>query len=187
MTLEQQPSESKSNDGKKQQEQAPKLKADLTHLFSYNITLRPQFEVIGPTPDGLRINVYVSGGEARGPKLRGTFLPVGGDWFLIRPDGIAITNVRCTLQTDDGALIYVTHLGMSDLGAGAYEKAMKGEPIPPGSAITSTPNFQTAHPAYQWMHRAQFLMVGQAFFEVPEVRCEVYQVQGRPVDQGCGR
>jgi hypothetical protein len=159
------------------QAEAAKIKFQLTRLFSYNITLATPFEPIGPTPDGLRINVYVTGGEARGAKIRGKFRPVGGDWFLIRPDGVALTNVRCTLETNDGALIYVTHMGISDLGVGAYEKALRGEAIPAGAGIRSTPIFQTAHPAYQWLHRSHFLMVGQAFFEVPEVRCEVYVVE----------
>lgn len=149
----------------------------LNHLYSYNITLNPQFEVIGPTPDGLRINVYVTGGEARGPRLNGKLRAAGGDWFIIRPDGVALTNVRTTLETDDGALIYVVQKGISDLGAGAYEKTLRGEPIAAGSKIHTTPIFSTAHPKYQWLNRVHCLMVGQAFFEVPEVRCDVYTVE----------
>jgi hypothetical protein len=153
------------------------LEYRLNHLYSYNITLQPQFEVIGPTPDGLRINVYVTGGQARGPKITGKVRPVGGDWFLIRPDGVALTNVRTTLETDDGALIYVVQKGIADLGVDAYEKTLRGEPITPGSQIRTTPVFSTAHPKYQWLHRVHSLMVGQAFFEVPEVRCDVYTVE----------
>jgi hypothetical protein len=42
----------------------------LDHLYSYNATLQIPFEVIGPTPEGIRLNAYVTGGEARGPEDR---------------------------------------------------------------------------------------------------------------------
>ena len=43
----------------------------LDHLYSYNATLQIPFEVIGPTPEGIRLNAYVTGGEARGRKSPG--------------------------------------------------------------------------------------------------------------------
>ena len=32
----------------------------LEHIFSYNATLDPKYELIGPTPEGLKINIYVT-------------------------------------------------------------------------------------------------------------------------------
>ena len=39
--------------------------------------------------------------------MRGTVLPGGADWQLIRHDGVAELDARYTLQTDDGAAIHV--------------------------------------------------------------------------------
>ena len=67
---------------------------ELEHICSYKAGLNPEFEVIGPTPEGLRVNLYITGGEVTGPKLQGQVLPVGADWLTIRPDGVALLNVR---------------------------------------------------------------------------------------------
>jgi Protein of unknown function (DUF3237) len=52
----------------------------LEHLFSYRAMLGAP-EIIGPVPEGIRVNFYVTGGTIDGPRLHGTILPVGGDWL----------------------------------------------------------------------------------------------------------
>jgi len=42
----------------------------LEHIMSYTATLTEP-EVIGPLPEGLRVNFYVTGGEVVGPKVSG--------------------------------------------------------------------------------------------------------------------
>lgn len=78
---------------------------ELQHLFTYTADLRLPPEVVGPIPEGVRATAYVLGGEISGPRLRGKVLPVGGDWLLLRTDGIGLVDVRLTLQTHDDALI----------------------------------------------------------------------------------
>jgi hypothetical protein len=67
---------------------------------------------IGVTPRGTRRFYPVTGGSFEGPRLRGEVLPDGGDWLLLRPDGVLEQDVRITLKTDDGAFIYVRYAGM---------------------------------------------------------------------------
>jgi Protein of unknown function (DUF3237) len=98
----------------------------LEHIMSYNATLAEP-EVIGPLADGLRLNVYVTGGEITGPKVLGKVRPVGADWLTIRRDGIGILDVRATMETNDGALIYVTLDGTLDLGEDGYEQFLQGK------------------------------------------------------------
>ena len=43
---------------------------------------------IGDTPHGQRLIVPVNGGTFEGPRLKGKVLPGGGDWLLVRPDGV---------------------------------------------------------------------------------------------------
>ena len=51
-----------------------------------------------PRGSGLwrRANFYASGGEVTGPKVHGKLHPVGGDWLVVRADGVAILDVRTT-------------------------------------------------------------------------------------------
>src|SRR5271157_1340751 len=72
----------------------------LEHLFSYVVSVeKPQ--MIGHLPEGIRAIFYVTKGEITGPKLRGRFLPGGGDWLTVRTDGVGILDVRATLERDD--------------------------------------------------------------------------------------
>ena len=68
----------------------------LEHICSIKVTLQNPPEVIGPTPDGLRLNIYITGGEVQGPCLSGKVLPVGADWLTIRSDGVGILDIRAT-------------------------------------------------------------------------------------------
>jgi hypothetical protein len=44
--------------------------------------------------------------------MRGRLRPVGGDWLLIRTDGVGVLDVRATLELDNGAMIYTTYGGL---------------------------------------------------------------------------
>ncbi len=145
----------------------------LEHICSYMARLDPVPEVIGPVPEGLRTNWYVTGGEVSGPRLRGIVRPVGGDWFILRTDGVGVLDVRATIETHDGALLYVAYSGVADLGEGGYERFLRGEAsgvVP----LRCAPRFQTAHPAYLWINRLQCLSIGQADLERAEVSYDVY-------------
>jgi hypothetical protein len=154
----------------------PQLSYALEYLFSYEATLQPP-EVIGPVPEGIRVNAYVTGGQVWGPRLRGTVRPVGADWITIGRDGVARLDVRITLEAEDGALLYVTYTGVLDLGEDGYEGFLRGElpadPLP----IRTAPRVQTAHPAYQWLQRIQCIGVGESLASQGRVRFDVYAVR----------
>src|SRR6185312_9185157 len=75
-------------------------------LFEITVTMEPP-QVVGPTPNGDRRVRLITGGSFAGPKLQGEVLPGGGDWLLLRPDGARTLDVRLTLRTEEGQLIYV--------------------------------------------------------------------------------
>ena len=89
----------------------------LEHIMSYNAKLGEP-ELIGPGPEGLRVNVYVTEGQVTGPRVSGKLRPVGGDWLTIRRDGIGILDVRVTIETNDKALIYAAYSGTRSWYAG---------------------------------------------------------------------
>ena len=150
----------------------------MDHLCSYTATLRQPFEVLGETPAGLRLNAYVTGGEVSGPRLRGRLLPVGGDWLTVRRDGVGILDVRATIETHDGALIYVEYQGVLELGADGYQRMLSGTP-PLQAPIQAAPRLLTAHADYLWVNRLQCLNVGMADFATSSVSYDVYAVRSR--------
>ena len=83
--------------------------------------------------------------------------------------------MRTTLETHDGALIYVTHKGIWDLGEKGYENVLRGNTLPDGLHIRTTPTFHTSHPAYQWLP-SDALPDDWAGISEAEVRCDVYAV-----------
>jgi len=52
-------------------------------IYSYTGHLINPHEMIGPVPEGIRVNFHSAGGEFVGPKMRGTVRSVGGDWVTV--------------------------------------------------------------------------------------------------------
>jgi len=152
-------------------------KYEMEYVMSYVAKLdKPQ--VIGPVAEGLRLNFNVAEGTVDGPKIKGKFIPLGADWLTVRTDGIAVLDVRATIQTDDDALIYLYYKGIIDLGPNGYTDFMEGASFPPeGIDIRTNPWFQTAHPNYKWLTRGFFVEVGKVFLDKGEVSYDIYQVK----------
>jgi hypothetical protein len=150
---------------------------EMEYVTSYIATLSEP-EVIGPVAEGLRLNIYVTGGTVDGPKMKGKILPVGADWLTIRTDGVGVLDVRQTVLTDDGALVYIYYKGITDLGPDGYKNFLEGAPPPPeGIVLRTNPWFQTVHPNYLWMTRGLFVEVGKAYLDRGEVCYDIYHVK----------
>jgi hypothetical protein len=148
----------------------------MEHIFSYTATLQSPPEAIGPTPEGLRLNIYITGGEVTGPRLQGRILPVGADWLTIRPDGVGILDVRATVETDDGALIYTNYQGVGDAGEDGYQRFLEGNP-PSRIPLRVVPRHLTSHPDYLWLNRLQCVNIGEADLENWVVSYDVYALR----------
>ena len=152
------------------------FKYEMEHICSYTVTLENPPEVIGPLPEGLRLNIYVTGGEITGPKLRGKVRPVGADWLTIRTDGVGILDVRATIETHDGALIYIAYQGVGDLGEDGHAKFLSGN-LPKVVQLRTAPRLYSAHPDYAWVNRLQFVNVGEVNFETFTVAYDMYALR----------
>ena len=122
-------------------------------LCRIEVTLDPPRE-LGETPLGRRRIIGISGGKVSGPRLSGRVLPGGADWQLIRPDGVTVLDARYTLETSDGALIYVRNRGYRHGPKEAMERLARGEEVDPALIYTrTTPWFETAASQYAWLNR----------------------------------
>ena len=122
-------------------------------LCRLEVTLEPVRE-LGDTPLGRRRIIGITGGSFAGPRLSGRILPGGADWQVIRRDGVACLDARYTLQTGDGALIYVNNKGYRHGPAAVIERLARGEEVDPALYyMRATPWFETSAERYAWLNR----------------------------------
>jgi len=109
---------------------------------------------IGAGPHGTRVTAPITEGHFQGPRLRGRVLPGGGDWTLLRADGVLELDLRVTLETDDGALIHMTSQGLRHGPADVIAALARGESVDPSSYYFRTlPRFETGNPKYDFLNR----------------------------------
>jgi hypothetical protein len=130
-------------------------------LMTVRITAAPP-QKLGTVPHGTRIIVPVTGGDFEGPRLRGKILPGGGDWLLLRADGVLELDLRITLETDDHALIYMTFQGLRHGPADAIAALGRGEVVDPARYYFRTvPRFETSAETYAFLNRIITVGVGE--------------------------
>jgi hypothetical protein len=131
-------------------------------LFQLTLNV-PKIEDLGVTPYGVRKIATVAGGRFEGERMRGTVLtPPGGDWLLLRSDGVLCLDVRLTLQTDDGDLIYMAYKGMRHGPKDVMDRLNKGEAVDPALYyFRAVPVFETSSVKYSWLNRAVFVAIGR--------------------------
>ena len=148
-------------------------------LGAFTVKLISPPESFGPGPDGVRITYHIESGEIHGPKLNGKVR--GGDWMVLRHDGVGVAESRVTYEMHDGALILSRYYGIMDLGPDGYQRALRNEfePAPP---LVLAPQFNTSHPDWLWLNRLQCLAVGRADMPALVVRLDIYAVRaGQPL------
>ena len=125
----------------------------LDFLMQVLVTLDPALEV-GDTSAGIRRVINITGGTVTGPKLAGNVLPGGADWQIVRTDGVAVLEARYTLQTDDGALIYVQNRGLRHGPPEVLAAVARGDVVDPASYYMRTnPIFETGDERYRWLNK----------------------------------
>lgn len=94
--------------------------------------------------------VPLVGGTFTGPELNGSLLPGGSESWQVLPDGTASAEIRYTLQTDCGALLYVRSNGASQ---------MHGETDEP--LLRATTHIETAAPYLDWLNKSVFVTIAR--------------------------
>lgn len=147
----------------------------LEALFSAEILLAPAQEV-GAVPQGRRRIIPIVGGTFAGARLAGRVLPGGADWQIVRADGVADLDARYTLETADGALIYVRNHGYRHGPPEVIERLARGEALDPALYyMRTTPWLETGDARYAWLNRLVCVATGAR--RASSVALEVYAVQ----------
>jgi uncharacterized protein DUF3237 len=131
-------------------------------LMTVRLTAAPP-QKLGVVPHGTRSIVPVTGGDFEGARLRGKVLPGGGDWLLLRADGVLELDLRITLETDDHALIYMTFQGLRHGPPDVIAALGRAEVVDPAKYYFRTlPRFETSAETYAFLNRIVAVGVGEA-------------------------
>jgi Protein of unknown function (DUF3237) len=115
---------------------------------------------VGAAPHGTRTIAPVTGGMFAGERLRGKVLG-GADRLLLRGDGVLELDLYLTLETDDGASIYMTSFGLRHGPAEVIAAIGRGETVDPASYyFRTTPRFECAAPRYEFLNRLLAVATG---------------------------
>ena len=147
----------------------------LRSLLKAEIALAPPQE-LGDTPHGRRRIIGITGGRFSGERLSGRVLPGGADWQLVRADGVADLDARYTLETADGALIYVRNRGYRHGPVEVLARLSRGENVDPALYyMRTTPSFETGDARYAWLNRIVCVATGAR--RPAAVELEVFEIQ----------
>jgi hypothetical protein len=133
----------------------------IRHVYHLEATLGEPLDV-GEVIGGRRRVIPLTGGQFTGPELRGLLLSgTSADWQLVRPDGTAIGDIRYTLQTDDGALLYVCARSIRHGDAGVLARLARGDEVDAGEyTFRAAVQIETSATDLAWLNKGVFISVG---------------------------
>ncbi|WP_423736736.1 DUF3237 domain-containing protein [Chitinophaga caseinilytica] len=146
-------------------------------IFDFELELSAP-QMVGKVLPGTRVIYPVNGGTVKG-KVNGKVLPGGGEWGIVADSLTFKMDVRATIQTDDGALIYIAYKGylFADAKTNAVIGAGKGHTLSPSDYyFRSTPVFETSSPKYAWLNRTVAIGVGR-LSGVGKVAYRIYAIK----------
>jgi uncharacterized protein DUF3237 len=122
----------------------------------YLMTLYAPLDPPQPIDASLLVYNVRDGGWVKGSKVNGTLLAPAADWLRVMPGGSLRLDVRATVKTDDGALIYITYNGVISQSKEASDRFTKGDLLTSKDVYFITaPTMQTASEKYAWLNHVQ--------------------------------
>jgi muconolactone delta-isomerase len=111
----------------------------------------------GPQISGTQI----SGTQISGTQISGTLVPgASADWQTVLPDGTALGDIRYTLLTNGGDLLYVQSRGVRHGPAEVLARLGRGEDVDPSEyTFRAATQIETAAPELDWLNKGVFISV----------------------------
>jgi Protein of unknown function (DUF3237) len=133
----------------------------LTRVYRLEATIGEPLD-LGEIAEGRRRIVPLTGGTFTGPELKGTLLPgSSADWQIVMPDGTALGDIRYTLQSGNGDLLYVQSRGVRHGSADVLERLTRGDDVDASEyTFRTATQIETAAPALDWLNKGVFISVG---------------------------
>jgi hypothetical protein len=117
---------------------------------------------LGQTARGHRRIVPLTGGTFTGPALNGRLVPgASADWQTVLPDGTALGDIRYTLETDGGDLLYVQARSVRHGSPDVLARLGRDEDVDPSEyTFRTSTQIETASPNLDWLNKGVFVSVG---------------------------
>jgi hypothetical protein len=133
----------------------------LTQVYRLEATVAEPLD-LGDVVQGHRRIVALTGGTFSGPELNGTLLAgTSADWQIVLPDGTALGDIRYTLQTDGGDLLYVQSRGVRHGSAEVLARLGRGEEVDASEyTFRTSTQIETAALELDWLNKGVFISVG---------------------------
>jgi len=133
----------------------------LTRVYRLEATLAQPLD-LGNVAQGHRRIVPQTGGTFTGPELNGKLVAsASADWQIVLPDGTALGDIRYTLQTDAGELLYVQSQGVRHGNAEVLARLARGEDVDASEyTFRTSTRIETAAPRLDWLNKGIFISVG---------------------------
>jgi hypothetical protein len=133
----------------------------LTRVYRLEAMLGEPLD-LGQTTQGHRRIVPLTGGTFSGPELNGEL--VGGtsaDWQIVLPDGTALGDIRYTLKTDGGALLYVRSQSVRHGRAEVLARLARNDDVDASEyTFRAWTEIETAAAELEWLNKGVFIGVG---------------------------
>ncbi len=133
----------------------------LTLVYRLEATLGEPLD-LGESVQGHRRIVPQIGGTFRGPEIAGKLIPgTSADWQIVLPDGTALGDIRYTLQSDSGDLLYVQSRGIRHGSPEVLARLGRGEHVDASEyTFRTSTQIETAATELDWMNKGIFISVG---------------------------
>jgi hypothetical protein len=144
----------------------------------YLMTLYAPLDSAQQIDSSLEVNNIRPGGWVKGPRISGTLLAPMGDWSHANPSSVFRLDVRGTIKTDDGALIYISYNGIYQASEEAEARASKGEVLTSKDIyFVIAPTLQTSAKKYDWLNAVQCVGKMASYKNDSYVKYDIYIVR----------
>jgi Protein of unknown function (DUF3237) len=133
----------------------------LEPIYRLEATLGEPVE-LGETDHGRRRIVPLIGGTFAGPAITGKLLPgASADWQTVLADGTAFGDIRYTLRTEGGDVLYVQSRGVRHGSAEVLARLARGEDVDASEyTFRTSTQIETAAAGLDWLNKGVFVSVG---------------------------
>jgi Protein of unknown function (DUF3237) len=133
----------------------------LTQVYRLEAMLGEPLD-LGDVAQGHRRIVPQTDGTFSGPEISGKLLPgASADWQIVMPDGTTFADMRYTLQTDGGDLLYVQSRGVRHGNTEVLARLARGEDVDASEyTFRTSTQIETAARQLDWLNKGVFISVG---------------------------
>jgi muconolactone delta-isomerase len=133
----------------------------MTPIYRLEATLGEPID-LGETARGRRRIVPLTGGTFTGSTINGQLLPgASADWQTVLPDGTALGDIRYTLRTENGEVLYVQSRSTRHGSADVLARLARGENVDPSEyTFRTSTQIETAAAELEWLNKGVFVSVG---------------------------